>query len=146
MADPPSLAAQMWLSPSRLPLAALGSGMVDPSSAAGAILAVKSSASRDRQPIAKALLRRPNRLAFIGNSLPRRCGIATFTTHLHQAISSAGATTDTSIVAMTDHHHLYDYPPEVGCQIHDESIGDYHRAAEFLSSGRFNVVSLQHEF
>ena len=27
------------------------------------------------------------RIAFIGNSLPRRCGIATFTTDLQQAIS-----------------------------------------------------------
>ena len=28
------------------------------------------------------------RIAFIGNSLPRRCGIATFTTDLQQAIST----------------------------------------------------------
>jgi len=27
-------------------------------------------------------------IAFIGNSLPRRCGIATFTTDLQQAVSN----------------------------------------------------------
>ena len=30
------------------------------------------------------------RVAFIGNSLPRRCGIATFTTDLHKAVLSSG--------------------------------------------------------
>ena len=30
-----------------------------------------------------------SRLAFIGNSLPRRCGIATFTTDLQQAIATS---------------------------------------------------------
>ena len=31
------------------------------------------------------------RVAFIGNSLPRRCGIATFTTDLHKAVQSSHA-------------------------------------------------------
>ena len=30
-----------------------------------------------------------SRIALIGNSLPRRCGIATFTTDLQQAISTS---------------------------------------------------------
>ena len=30
-----------------------------------------------------------SRVAFIGNSLPRRCGIATFTTDLQQAVSTS---------------------------------------------------------
>ena len=36
------------------------------------------------------------RLAFIGNSLPRRCGIATFTTDLQQAISTSRPDLDTA--------------------------------------------------
>ena len=87
-------------------------------------------------------------LAFIGNSLPRRCGIATFTTHLQQAVAASRPDIDTCIVAMTDQgHELYDYPP--GClrvQIEDHKIEDYARAAEFLNAGRFDAVSLQHEF
>ena len=43
----------------------------------------------------------PRRAAFVGNSLPRRCGIATFTTDLQQAIATYGAIFDTTIVAMT---------------------------------------------
>ena len=37
-----------------------------------------------------------SRLAFIGNSLPRRCGIATFTTDLQQAIATSGADVETA--------------------------------------------------
>lgn len=84
------------------------------------------------------------RIAFIGNSLPRRCGIATFTTDLQQAIASSDV--DTSIVAMNDHAEGYDYPFSVHCQISDQRLEDYARAADFLNEGRFDVVSLQHEF
>jgi hypothetical protein len=40
------------------------------------------------------------RLAFIGNSLPRRCRIATFTNDLQQAVIQARPGTETLIVAM----------------------------------------------
>jgi glycosyltransferase involved in cell wall biosynthesis len=87
-----------------------------------------------------------SRVAFIGNSLPRRCGIATFTTDLQQAVSKSREGMETSIVAMTDHGQAYDYPPVVGVQINDGRVEDYARAAEFLNAGQFEVVSLQHEF
>ena len=88
----------------------------------------------------------PERLAFIGNSLPRRCGIATFTTDLQQAVANSSPSTDTCIVAMTDHEHSYDYPPSVRIQINDARLADYERAAAFLNAGAYEVVSLQHEF
>jgi glycosyltransferase involved in cell wall biosynthesis len=91
-------------------------------------------------------MNRISRLAFIGNSLPRRCGIATFTTHLQQAVAASRPDLDTSIVAMTDQGQVYDYPPDVCFQIEDDRIEDYARAADFLNSGRFDAVSLQHEF
>ncbi|WGJ15923.1 glycosyltransferase family 4 protein [Methylocapsa sp. D3K7] len=87
-----------------------------------------------------------SRLAFIGNSLPRRCGIATFTTNLQQAISTSGADVETAIVAMTDHGHAYDYPPAVRVQVNDARLEDYINAAAVLNAGQFDVVSLQHEF
>jgi glycosyltransferase involved in cell wall biosynthesis len=87
-----------------------------------------------------------SRVAFIGNSLPRRCGIATFTTDLQQAIAASSAQLKTSIVAMTDHGHAYDYPPVVRFQVNDDKIEDYVRAAEFLNASQCEIVSLQHEF
>jgi glycosyltransferase involved in cell wall biosynthesis len=86
------------------------------------------------------------RLAFIGNSLPRRCGIATFTTDLQQAIATSRPELETGIVAMTDHGQAYDYPASVVLQIADENIEEYARAADFLNAGRFDTVCLQHEF
>lgn len=50
------------------------------------------------------------RIALIGNSLPRRCGIATFTTDLQQSINALSDGLDTSIIAMNDEGHCYQYP------------------------------------
>jgi len=88
----------------------------------------------------------PIRVAFVGNSLPRRCGIATFTTDLQQAVATSDAVADTCIAAMTDHGQAYDYPAAVRIEIADGRIEDYVRAAEILNAGEFDVVSLQHEF
>ncbi|MEP7245874.1 MAG: glycosyltransferase family 4 protein [Gammaproteobacteria bacterium] len=86
------------------------------------------------------------RLAFIGNSLPRRCGIATFTSDLQQAVEASRVNVETAIVAMNDHGQAYAYPPVVQVQIKDEKLEDYVRAANILNAGRFDGVSLQHEF
>jgi glycosyltransferase involved in cell wall biosynthesis len=87
-----------------------------------------------------------SRLAFIGNSLPRRCGIATFTTDLQQAVARLPTPVETCIVAMTDHDYAYDYPSAVRFQINDSKLDEYERAATFLNAGQYGVVSLQHEF
>ena len=76
------------------------------------------------------------RVAFIGNHLPRRCGIATFTHDLHQAVSPARPDLKTCVVAMTDPGRTYDYPSAVGFQVHDEMIGEYVQAAEFLNDAK----------
>jgi glycosyltransferase involved in cell wall biosynthesis len=86
------------------------------------------------------------RIAVIGNSLPRRCGIATFTTDLQRAISNSRPNLQACIVAMTDHDQTYDYPVAVTLQIKDDSVEEYVRAATFLNAGRFDIVCLQHEF
>ena len=86
------------------------------------------------------------RIAFIGNSLPRRCGIATFTTHLQEAVAASHPALETCVVAMTDHGQVYDYPSTVALQIEADDIDAYARAANFLNAGRFDTVCLQHEF
>ncbi len=86
------------------------------------------------------------RVAFLGNSPPRRCGIATFTNDLQQAIAATGMTSDTAIVAMTDEGSHYDYPPAVLLEVHEKKFEEYERAAQLLNAGRYDVVCLQHEF
>lgn len=85
-------------------------------------------------------------IAFIGNYAPRRCGIATFTHDLHEAVALANPALETCIVAMTDEGRTYDYPAIVQVQIHDDAVEDYIRAAAFLNDANYDVVSLQHEF
>ena len=63
---------------------------------------------------------RLSRIAFVGNSLPRRCGIATFTTDLQRAVALSRPDVETAIVAMTDRGQSYDNPPEVRMQNHDD--------------------------
>jgi hypothetical protein len=46
------------------------------------------------------------RIALIGNSLPRRCGIATFTTDLERAIANSRPNLQTCIVAMNAKSNL----------------------------------------
>ena len=65
------------------------------------------------------------RVAFVGNHLPRRCGIATFTHDLHRAVAMARPELETGVVAMTNQGCTYDYPPAVRFQIREEVIGDY---------------------
>ena len=91
-------------------------------------------------------LNAPLRVAFLGNSLPRRCGIATFTTDLQLAVAASRSAAHTTIVAMNDDDHDYDYPAAVGFRIRDQRLEDYRAAADYLNAGHFDAVSLQHEF
>ena len=74
-------------------------------------------------------MQRPLRVAFIGNSLPRRCGIATFTTDLELAVSALAEVAETAIVAMCDPGGEYDYPPMVRMTIAQDEPADYRAAA-----------------
>jgi glycosyltransferase involved in cell wall biosynthesis len=86
------------------------------------------------------------KVALIGNSLPRRCGIATFTTDLHHALLSTAPDLQTCIVAMTDRDRTYEYPSSVIREVRDDNLREYEVAAATLNAGRFDVVCLQHEF
>jgi glycosyltransferase involved in cell wall biosynthesis len=85
-------------------------------------------------------------LVIIGNSLPRLCGIATFTNHLEAAIAAARPALGTSIVAMSDPGQVYAYPSPVRLTLREERIEDYRRAAAALNAGGCDAVCLQHEF
>ena len=88
------------------------------------------------------------RIAAIGNYLPRRCGIATFTADLCDAIAgeTGAGTEDLAVVAMDDMVEGYAYPPRVRFQVRASVPADYLRAAEFLNGHRFDVAILQHEY
>lgn len=87
-----------------------------------------------------------NRIAFIGNYLPRQCGIATFTTDLCEAM--AGEYKDTSCIALpvNDTEAGYQYPPRVRFELIEKDIESYRRAADFLNINNVDIVCLQHEY
>lgn len=86
------------------------------------------------------------KLAFIGDYPPRRCGIATFTSDLHNAIASQYPDTDCIVVPMNDVPQGYDYPPEVRFEFLEQDLDSYRRAADFLNFSNTDLVSLQHEY
>ena len=85
-------------------------------------------------------------VAFIGNYLPRQCGIATFTTDLCGSFSAQFPDIQTMVLAMNDTPEGYAYPEMVRYQLRETNLFDYERAANFLNQQAVDVISLQHEF
>lgn len=90
--------------------------------------------------------RRTKKIAFIGNYLPRRCGIATFTTDLCETIASQFEEINCFAIPVTDIEGGYNYPPRVRYEIIEKDITTYHQAADFLNINGADIVCLQHEF
>jgi glycosyltransferase involved in cell wall biosynthesis len=85
-------------------------------------------------------------VAFLGDYLPRKCGIATFTSDLLGAVATRHPRSRCFAVSVTDVPGCYQYPPVVRCEIDEKDLESYRRAAAFLNSSGVDVVSLQHEF
>lgn len=86
------------------------------------------------------------RVAFIGNHLPRQCGIATFTTDLSDSFSAQFPHIQTMVLAMNDTLEGYAYPEKVRYELREKNVFDYERAANFLNQHAVDAISLQHEF
>src|SRR5215216_2647059 len=86
------------------------------------------------------------RVAFIGNYLPRKCGIATFTSDLAESFSEEFPEIKTLTLAMNDTDEGYAYPPQVRYEIEQDDRFDYERAANFLNQQAVDIISLQHEY
>ncbi len=87
-----------------------------------------------------------NRIAFIGNYLPRQCGIATFTTDLCEAIALHYKETTCIAIPVNDDASGYPYPPRVRFEITEKDIDSYLRAADFLNINSVDLVCLQFEY
>lgn len=85
-------------------------------------------------------------IAFIGNYVPRQCGIATFTTDLCEAVASQFPQTECFAVAMNDRPQGYDYPARVRFELPQDDLNAYRCAADFLNLYNVDLVCLQHEF
>ncbi|MBW1697938.1 MAG: glycosyltransferase family 4 protein [Deltaproteobacteria bacterium] len=86
-------------------------------------------------------------IVVIGNYLPRKCGLATFTHDLCEALARELSSLEKVIaVAMDDIESGYKYPDRVKFEIREGVQADYLRAAEFLNVNQIDVAILQHEY
>jgi glycosyltransferase involved in cell wall biosynthesis len=88
----------------------------------------------------------PTRIAFVGNYLPRQCGIATFTTDLCAALATEYGSERLFAIPVNDPGSGYEYPEQVRLELEQEDIASYERAAEFLNFNGNDLVCLQHEY
>jgi glycosyltransferase involved in cell wall biosynthesis len=88
----------------------------------------------------------PNRIAMVGNYLPRRCGIATFTTDLCDAIHAEYGATELLALPVNDTEEGYTYPARVRFELSEDDLGSYRQAADFLNFSNIDLVCLQHEY
>lgn len=87
-----------------------------------------------------------SRIALIGNALPRQCGLATYTSHVLEALHERYPALGVDFYAMNDPGAAYDYPPSVTGVIRQDEIGDYRRAADAIAASRAEIAWVQHEF
>ena len=85
-------------------------------------------------------------VAFLGDYVPRRCGIATFTADICEAVAAKFPTAQCIVGSVNDRPEGYDYPERVRFEIDEQELDSYRRAAKFLNINNVEVVSVQHEF
>ena len=79
------------------------------------------------------------KIALIGNYLPRKCGIATFTCDLRRALTQQGSGPECFVVAVNDRPEGYAYPPDVRFEIAKQELPSYRLAAENSCSLRMSM-------
>jgi glycosyltransferase involved in cell wall biosynthesis len=86
------------------------------------------------------------KIAFVGDHLPRKCGIATFTSDLLAAVAAVYPQSQCLSVSVNDIKGGYEYPDVVRFEIEEQDLPSYLRAADFLNISNVDIVCLQHEF
>ena len=86
------------------------------------------------------------KIAFLGDYLPRQCGIATFTHDLRKAMAERYPQTESFVAPVNDLVEGYAYPPEVRFEFGENDLDSYRRTADYLNFSNADVVCLQHEY
>jgi glycosyltransferase involved in cell wall biosynthesis len=86
------------------------------------------------------------KVAFLGDYVPRKCGIATFTQDLRTAIAAEFPDAQCLVIPVNDIEGGYDYPEEVRFEISEPDLSSYLRAADFLNISNIDILCVQHEF
>ncbi|WP_230770919.1 glycosyltransferase family 4 protein [Sphingomonas sp. Leaf4] len=87
-----------------------------------------------------------DRIALIGNFLPRKCGLATFTTDTYNALRDRYPDLQVDVYAMDDRPGAYAYPPAVTHAIPQDDRIAYLDAARRIEASGAQAVWVQHEY
>src|SRR5467141_5307399 len=107
-------------------------------------LVVEEKPTRSMATLPRPML--PSSVAMIGNYLPRKCGIATFTTDLCDALHAEYHATELLALPVNDTKEGYSYPARVRFELFQDTLASYRQAADFLNFGNIDLVCLQHEY
>ncbi len=86
------------------------------------------------------------KIAFVSTSVPRRCGIATFTADLKAAVLAADPGARCLHAAIDERVTVRAYGPDVRWRIRQGDAESYRAAAAAINASGAEVVNLQHEF
>lgn len=84
-------------------------------------------------------------IVFLGTSLPRECGIATFTQDLLDELKHIKGFNNPRIIAINN-NETYDYEDQVMKEIDQHKLSDYIETADYLSTSDVDLLVIQHEF
>ena len=85
-------------------------------------------------------------IALLGNFLPRKCGIATFTTDTYTALRARFPDLKVDVYAMDDHPGRYDYPEAVVGAIPQHDRAAYVEAGRSIANSGAQALWMQHEY
>ncbi len=86
------------------------------------------------------------RVIYLSSYIPRKCGIATYTKDLTNAINLLNPYSLAEIMAITKPKESISYPWEVKYKIKQEELHTYLEAANYINQSGTDIVSLQHEY
>ncbi len=84
------------------------------------------------------------RAIYISSYIPRKCGIATFTKDLTNAINNLNPRGLAEVLVLNDNGQ--DYPWEAKFRIDQHNFDTYLTAADYINNSSAELISLQHEF
>ena len=83
---------------------------------------------------------------YISSYVPRKCGIATYTRDLTEAINLINPYSKAEILALIRPEDKINFPPEVKFKINQYKIDSYIKAADHINKSKADIVVLEHEF
>lgn len=87
-------------------------------------------------------------VAYVSTYVPKKCGLATYTHHLREAITQAKGhpTGADPVIAMCNSDELGDYSEPWMAPLSKQEPDEYRTVADRINSSSVEIVSVQHEF